>query len=262
MKLVWILVFLLLQSGLGFAQGTQFFGEDPVTTLPPATYPPRPVSTLPPRRTPQPSQQDATSNSDILFLIDLSGSMESNLPGKAETKLQAAKQALTFFNENMKPGARFQLWSFNQSIDRHSPKGIRQRGFVEVGPIGAEVRQKMSATIHEFSTKGGTRLYQAVAEALQYFHSAEYQPLAAQTRYKVIVVLADGQDDGRGSVTLAQLLALKKRYSDIEIKAIGYGVSQDGPFFKTLCQIATSNQCSIAQDEKVLIQLVRSFAKA
>lgn len=192
--------------------------------------------------------------------------MDAHLKVEEISKLDAAKQALTFVAKNMDEGIRFQLWSFNAKItpQRNSPE-LRPRPkdvvFEAVGAKNSKVRKHLIKLIKRLDTRGGTNLYEAVFKALDYFKSSTYTlPDTKIKRRKIIVVLADGQDDDMSSVKLRHVQKLKSSSKEVHINTIGFGISQGSPFHQILCEIASSPEsCSVTDKPSRLQELVQSF---
>lgn len=253
------------------AQGTDFFGTPRRRPEPP---PPRPVVVPePPPPAPQPEPQAPKpipaeiSISDVIFVLDTSGSMDARLEGQKVSRLEAAKNALLFFASNMKEGTRFQLWSFNARLKQHpnSPAvSSKEVVFEEIGPLGSPVRQHLQQEIQGLETRGGTNLYQALFEALRYFRSSSYQlPEKNVQRFKVIVLLADGQDDGTSPIQLTQVQQAAKQADDIAVKTIGFGVAPRSPVQQALCELATAPEdCLVTSTTAELQEIIRSFTRS
>ena len=259
--------------GMLYAQGTNFFRvpkkQPPVqreeAPLPPSTPvrpPPKPKLTPPPPA-PKPPPADR-SVSDVIFLLDTSGSMDAFLPGQKQSKLKSAQEALDFFAQNMLQGTRFQLWSFNARLTQHpnSPAAkSKQIIFEEIGPSNSVVRKHLQQQIAGLGTRGGTNLYQAIFEALQYFRSPSYQvPEVNVKRFPVVLLLADGQDDGYSAINRTQVLQKREQVEEVKIKVIGFGITPDSETHRQLCELARPVvDCLMTSSPTELQTLIRSF---
>ena len=262
--------------GMLDAQGTNFFRvpkkQPPVqreeAPLPPSTPvrpPPKPKLTLPPPA-PKPPPADR-SVSDVIFLLDTSGSMDAFLPGQKQSKLKSAQEALDFFAQNMLQGTRFQLWSFNARLTQHpnSPAAkSKQIIFEEIGPSNSVVRKHLQQQIAGLGTRGGTNLYQAIFEALQYFRSPSYQvPEVNVKRFPVVLLLADGQDDGYSAINRTQVLQKREQVEEVKIKVIGFGITPDSETHHQLCELARPvADCLMTSSPTELQTLIRSFTRS
>ena len=262
--------------GMLDAQGTNFFRvpkkqppvqkeEAPPPPPTPVRPPPKPKPTPPPPA-PKPTPVDR-SVSDVIFLLDTSGSMDAFLPGQKQSKLKSAQEALDFFAQNMLQGTRFQLWSFNARLTQHpnSPAAkSKQIIFEEIGHSGSVVRRHLQQQIAGLETRGGTNLYQAIFEALRYFHSPSYQvPEANVKRFPVVVVLADGQDDGYSAINRTQVLQKRKQVEEVEVKVIGFGITPNSETHRQLCELARPvADCLVTSSPTELRTLIRSFTRS
>ena len=273
--LVFIMTVLMFISSFGmgatiYAQGTDFFGDpeppppppkQEAVRIKPKVEPQRPIKkkVLPPKR------QKKISNSDIIFLLDVSGSMEAASNHPRVTKLKAAQNALTYFSKKMHEGTRFQLWTFSTGLKRTpNSSNVSTRGalpiFEYIGNKNSVVRNHFVRNIQSIKTGDETHLYMAIAEAIKYFQTPSYfKYLPQEARKKIIVVLADGQDDNRNSIKLPHVLALKNQFPEVEIKTIGFGIQPDGKLKNILCLIATNENCTISNDSKSLKKILRQF---
>ena len=262
--------------GMLDAQGTNFFRvpkkqppvqkeEAPPPPPTPVRPPPKPKPTPPPPA-PKPTPVDR-SVSDVIFLLDTSGSMDAFLPGQKQSKLKSAQEALDFFAQNMLQGTRFQLWSFNARLTQHpnSPAAkSKQIIFEEIGHSGSVVRRHLQQQIAGLETRGGTNLYQAIFEALRYFRSPSYQvPEVNVKRFPVVVLLADGQDDGYSAINRTQVLQKRKQVEEVEVKVIGFGITPNSETHRQLCELARPvADCLVTSSPTELRTLIRSFTRS
>ena len=262
--------------GMLDAQGTNFFRvpkkqppvqkeEAPSPPPTPVRPPPKPKPTPPPPA-PKPTPVDR-SVSDVIFLLDTSGSMDAFLPGQKQSKLKSAQEALDFFAQNMLQGTRFQLWSFNARLTQHPNSPVaksKQIIFEEIGHSGSVVRKHLQQQIAGLETRGGTNLYQAIFEALRYFRSPSYQvPEANVKRFPVVVLLADGQDDGYSAINRTQVLQKRKQVEEVEVKVIGFGITPNSETHRQLCELARPvADCLVTSSPTELRTLIRSFTRS
>ena len=269
-------LFLSVQGNLVFAQGTDFFStpeKKKVTPPKKVSKPkalPKPVPKPKPKPKPKPvvakKPDPKRSISDVIFLLDTSGSMDAFLPEREQSKLNAAQQALTYFARNMREGTRFQLWSFNARLKKHpNSPAAGKSGNVVFEPIGgktSKVRKHLIREVENLETRGGTNLYQSVFQALRYFRSSSYKVPPNTTRRKIIVVLADGQDDGLSQVKLPNVLDARRRNKDVKIRTIGFGITTRDPLYQVLCQMASDRKsCTVADDAASLKKIITSFSE-
>ena len=265
---------IILETPGAFAQGTNFFGSSPKKQAPTAVVTPQPRPKItpkpkpaPPKPKPQPKPvvEPKRSISDVLFVMDTSGSMDAPAPGERLSKLDSAKKALRYFAMHMQEGTRFQFWTFNARIQQqpNSPALQPRSQTVVFEPIGSSdsvVRRHLSGVIDQLDTRGGTNLYEALHQAIRYFRTSAYQVPRGAKRRQLVVVLADGQDDDLSPIKLSHVLAAKRRHPRVLIRTIGFGITKHDPLYHTLCQLASNHQsCTVAKDAAQLQRILQSF---
>lgn len=253
---------------------TDFFGEEgenqPPPAAPPAAPPATPQPQAPQAVAPQPTQSTPAgiSRSDVILLMDVSGSMDAFDLGQNMSKLEAAKTALRNVLAGMQDQTRFQLWTFSEVVHQYpssvSSETPKRRGIFEVvGPQGSPTRDefvKVASTISIPIDGNSTNLYPALLQAMQHFYSHSYQvPPNGPEPLKVIVLLADGQDDQRSPVKLGTIMIAKHQFPDVQIKTIGFGIKEKSTFHRILCTLATEDNCALAQNTDQLQKVLSSF---
>ena len=255
-------------------QGTDFFSSPQLkkVTPPEKVSKPKPLPKLriQPKPQPKPKIQEPEiqkSISDVIFLLDTSGSMDALLPDQDQSKLEAAQHALRYFARNMKEGTRFQLWTFHARLTQH-PNTVGAKGkknevvFEPIGKEDSDVRKLLQKELDKLETLGGTNLYQSVYEAIRYFRGSLYNVPAKTIRRKVVVLLADGQDDGLSPIKLEHVLNAKKRNPEVKIRTIGFGITRQDPLHQILCRMASdSGSCMTVKDAKRLQEIITSFSQ-
>ncbi|MBF0287802.1 MAG: VWA domain-containing protein [SAR324 cluster bacterium] len=246
---------------------TEFFSEDPEAP------PPQETPQQPPPQVPSPVEREVVEvesqfepGADVLFLMDVSGSMQAYLLDQKMNKLESAKAALSNVVQKMRDSARFQLWTFSATVTQHPGSSAKERpknrGTFE--SIGGQAKQDLLDVIRKIEIPGElasvTNLYAAILQAMQYFQSHAYKPVKSGTAVdKIIVVLSDGKDDQVSPVNMGSILIAKDEFPDIQIRTIGFGIEKDDPFHRVLCTLATKNRCALAKDAKELQKVVSSF---
>ena len=115
--------------------------------------------------------------------------------------------------------------------------------------------------VDRLETRGGTNLYQSILQAIRYFRSSLYQ-VPKTDRRKIIVVLADGQDDGFSPIKLQHVLSAGKRNPEVRIRTIGFGITEHDLLHRVLCQMASDpGSCKIARDAQGLQEIITSFSE-
>ena len=170
------------------------------------------------------SQMQKPAN--ILSVFDVSGSMKAPVPGTPYTRMelvaQAATQAITYFDNNVKIGS----WVFSSNLD-----GQRDyREIVPYGVISEEVQPGMTrrellrarqASME--ATSGDTALYDTTWAAWEFMKKR-----AEPGDINVVVLLTDGRnDDPNGGLSLDELLTRLRQQADGQVRIIIIGVGDE-----------------------------------
>lgn len=165
--------------------------------------------------------------SAILQLIDISGSMDENLPDGSKTRLEAAIESSRNSLGEVRPTDEIGVWAFttglSSKIDGKSTEII-----AEIRPFGTlgDDKEGLKDSIGDlmFSTRAGTPLYDAVALGYDYMKDH-----AEPGRINAIVVISDGEDtDSKASID-SLIQQIKKDTGEggntkaVKIFAIGFG---------------------------------------
>ncbi|WP_117211202.1 vWA domain-containing protein [Allorhizocola rhizosphaerae] len=127
---------------------------------------------------------------DILFIIDVSGSMEETVPDGRQ-RMQVVQDVLIAGIDNLPPVHNVALWTFSDGINHVLP--LRSV---------ADTRQQLRNTITSLEPKGATALYRAVREG--------HRDMAARVskdRITAVIVLTDGKNEDTLDNNLPRLLA-------------------------------------------------------
>lgn len=152
-------------------------------------------------------------NLDVLFVVDVSGSMELE---NRLARLQEAAMALSFVDAV--PGAvDIGLLTFNDQI-------------VEVIPPGSTETVSVINRLRAVSATGDTVLYDALTQALDTFAALESDDVP------IIVLISDGQDTG--SVTSYPDVVNRVAASDVLVIPVAYGQDAD---FNFLSDVSSSS---------------------
>lgn len=177
--------------------------------------------------------------SNILLVLDVSGSMVEAVPGAGGTRMdlakRAAREALALFDEDDRVG----LWVF--STGQRGSTDYRE--VVPLGPLGdfvngQERRARLVSGINGLRAAGATGLYDTVAAA-QKFMLDHYQPNAAN----LIVVMTDGKnEDSTGGLSYEQLLQqLEQNNADparrVPVTTVGFGTAADYPTLQEIARV-------------------------
>ncbi|MGN0063207.1 MAG: substrate-binding domain-containing protein [Nocardioides sp.] len=198
--------------------------------------------------------------SSMLVVVDVSGSMQSEVGGRSRISLtaEAAEVALDRLPEQ----ARIGLWMF--SIDQGG-KGV---DYKVLSPLKA-LNSKTGDTSHkeylrrqipiiERSTRGGTGLYDttfaAYKQAMKDFDSAWFNS---------VVILTDGANDDPGSMSEAELIESIEGIRDpvnkpVRIIPVGIGPDADMKSLQRIAE-ATDSQAYLAENPmNILVVLAQA----
>lgn len=140
---------------------------------------------------------------DVIFLIDVSGSMS----GK---KIEEAKKGLKFFLEHLNPGDRFEIIAFSTGVRLFS-QGLKK--------VSKKSLKEAEAFIKDLQALGGTNIYDAIEKAFE---------ISARNGHKsYIVFLTDGQPTvGKTSEKeIIDLIEKTLKEEKIFVFGVGYDVN-------------------------------------
>jgi Ca-activated chloride channel homolog len=161
----------------------------------------------------------------VLLTIDVSGSMgqaaDTGTDGQRSTRLDLAKRSAIRALDNFRDDDEVGLRLFTSGLD--GPDSEHYVDAVEIGPMGAN-RERLKEALENLVPLNGTPLYAAVAESyLDLLDGYDSDKINA------VVVLSDGEDDGRSGVGLGSLLGTLATggegatVRDVRVFLIGFG---------------------------------------
>ncbi len=179
---------------------------------------------------------------DIMLLIDVSGSMES------DGKLEQAKQAAEAFINNMEPTNRIGLAIFSSDVEIRIPLNNSET-----------VQQQIISNIRGLRAEGGTELFDALRQTVDYMNEQ-----TDEERIRAVVLLSDGADTGDEGVTLNDALraisASRETLNPVIVVPVAYGADAD---INALSSIArTSNtrvQSGDPQNILSVLEIISSY---
>ncbi len=198
---------------------------------------------------------EVRKRAEVLFLVDVSGSMEEPI-ANGDSKLAAAKDAITQALGHFTPGDNVGLAAFSSVDDGPITPGL-------VSPV-ADVRNSRTGFLRALGALRPiefTPLYAAV-DTFARERAAAWQP----DRINAIVVLSDGRDETLApTITAEQMIANLKGYhhqTPVLVFTLAYGAGADVETLKSISS-ATGAHFYDASDpnklEDVLGDLVTSF---
>ncbi len=179
---------------------------------------------------------------DIILLIDVSGSMET------DGKIEQAKQAAEAFVASLEPTNRIGLAVFNQGVELRVPVDN-----VETN------RQQVINSIRSLRAEGGTALYQATQEIVGMMNEQ-----GDGDRIRAVVILSDGADTSEGSVSLNDALraiqATRESLNPVIVVPVAYGADADVNTLSSLAR-ASSTRVQSGDPQNILnvLEIISSY---
>jgi Ca-activated chloride channel homolog len=199
---------------------------------------------------------DVRKRTNVLFLIDVSGSMDEPIAG-SQTKLTAAKNAIALALDHFTAGDEVGLAAFAQGADGEMLPGTVS----PVADIGS-ARPALLAALDGLSSVGDTPLFQAVDT-----FAAQQAANWSSDRINAVVLLSDGENDAPNAPTIgaeAMLDNLRALHhtTPVLVFTLAYGADADVATLQSISG-ATGAHYYDATDptkvEAVLGDLVTSF---
>ena len=201
-----------------------------------------------------------TRRNSVLIALDTSGSMDSQVPGTSQTRLEllqeAAAEGVALLNNQTRVG----LWEFASGLTSTTP----YRELVPLGPAGGQLngvtrRQAMLDAIQGLSADGGTGLYDTIYDAYRTMLRA-WQPEAEN----LLVVITDGKDEAHAGRSLPELLdelrAVMREDRPLPVIAIAVGPEADAAALTQITEV-TGGRTVIARDDLSAVQdVILAFA--
>jgi hypothetical protein len=179
----------------------------------------------------------------LLSVVDVSGSMNEEVPGTRQSRMQitinAWMQTIGLFADDSEMG----LWVFSTNLGG----GRDYRELVPIGPLSTQRSALAGATTRiQAKEGGGTGLYDTVLAAYQRV-SEHWDP----ARSNAVAVFTDGENSDDHGISRSALLAeLKKRYDPkkpVRIVFLGMGPDVDAAELAQIAK-ATHGLSFVARD--------------
>jgi hypothetical protein len=220
----------LAKAGFRGADGRAGTGLDGVAGVDPAVTVTDPLPTLAEVDDAIRTAQLTNEPSRMLAVMDVSGSMQSQVPGaggasRMDLAKEAAARGLALYPASSEIG----LWVFSRKLDGDSD----HRQLIPVGPLGADSdgtsgAQRLAAAVASIKAvpDGGTGLYDTVLDAVRTMRVA-WDP----AKVNAVLILSDGMNDDQGSIGLDDLLETLKAEQDpsrpVPVVSIAFGPDSD-----------------------------------
>ncbi|MBB5866956.1 Ca-activated chloride channel family protein [Allocatelliglobosispora scoriae] len=190
-----------------------------------------------------------TRPTNMLLVLDVSGSMGEKVPGLGRTKLDLTKEAARLAVQRFDDSASVGLWSFSSSQG-----GKPYRELVPLTKLGAETSdgvkgsEKVLEEIKNLKAGGNTGIYDTIAAAHDAVRS-KYQADATN----LVVILTDGANDDQGKgLTLDQLT---KRLKDadpkrpVKVVTIALGQEANGSILQQISAATDAPPPFVSRDQ-------------
>ena len=176
---------------------------------------------------------NSTAGADYVFVLDISGSMQSKLP----TLAKGVQQTLTHF----KPGDRFRIFTFNQHANELTP------GFV---PANAETVAQWSDKVQQLRSWGGTNVYEGLKAGLD----------AVQAdRATSVLFVTDGVAN-EGIVDPKAFRALLKKY-DVRVFGFLMGNNANWPLMQLIAETSGGFYDAVSNDDDIVGAILLAKSK-
>ncbi|MBU0491643.1 MAG: VWA domain-containing protein [Chloroflexi bacterium] len=150
---------------------------------------------------PPPTEPTAVVDKDVIFILDTSGSMRGE-------KLAQAQSALRFILDNLNPGDRFNIVSFNSSVSAYA------EGLVAAAQAGDARRY-----VDRLQATGGTNIDGALTAALKLTDEDSSRP-------QVLIFLTDGLPTV-GERSAERIIANVQDRAPAGVRLFAWGVGDD-----------------------------------
>jgi hypothetical protein len=179
----------------------------------------------------------------LQVLLDVSGSMNEQVPGTGKTRMQTTIEAAVAGTKLFSPVTKFGVWLYSTHLD-----GDRDyRELLPVKPLGEQLANGAVEKLRNVrAEQTNTALYDAILAA---YREATQNWEAG--RINTVVVMTDGQDDNDSDITRDQLRDELRKLRDprrpLKLIGIGIGPDVDAAELTALTKV-TGGQAFVAPD--------------
>ncbi|MGH3694225.1 MAG: extracellular solute-binding protein [Pseudonocardiaceae bacterium] len=193
---------------------------------------------------------------NLVFVIDVSGSMSESVPSAGRSRLDLAKEAATAALPLLAPEDTLSLWTFSTPVQGQDKpyRAVVPPG--KVSAIGEQYRRVVTGLVAE----GGTALYATTRAAVQQMR-AGFDP----ARINAVVLLTDGKNEYPADNNVDALvgdLRSEDAASVVRVFPIAYGQSADLNVLTDIAKATTAaayDASDAASIKKVLINVISNF---
>lgn len=202
------------------------------------------------------SWEELRKRARVLMVIDVSGSMGSQVTNSTASKLELAKRAAHAALAQLQPDDQLGLWSFSTAAPGESTP---YRILIPPAPV-SQISGRFNRTIDDLVPGGGTALYNTIRAA-----AAQGMKDFDPERINAVVVLTDGKNEYPKDDDLSSLLSqLSGEDTDrtVRVFPIAYGAQSD---LDVLTKIGQASRASTydardpASIEKVMVNVFSNF---
>lgn len=185
----------------------------------------------------------------IKVLLDVSGSMNEQVPGTGKTRMAVTVEAAELGLRLFKPTTKVGLWLFSTNLNGDLP----YREVLPMQPVIEHLTGTGLQVLRDVVNRvgGNTGLYDSVLAAYQ-DSAANWEP----GRINVVVVLTDGKNDNRSGITrdtmLAELAKLQDPRHPLQIIGIGIGPDVDPTELQQIASAAGGQAYTTADPTKIV----------
>jgi len=165
----------------------------------------------------------------VLFVVDVSGSMASPMPGTTVPVIEAVRRGCRAVGELLPDDAVLGLWEFGSALDAPRDHRVSLRS----GPLAGGHRQAWNRAVDALAPqRTGTGLYDTILAA----YLAARDAYAAGMPNQVLVFTDGRNEDDPGSITLAQLaeklVAAQDKQRPILLSVVAFGQPAEAELLK------------------------------
>jgi Ca-activated chloride channel family protein len=198
--------------------------------------------------------------SNILAVLDTSGSMNQGVPGTRLTRLQLLQQTALAGFSLLNTESKIGLWQFSANL---TPRA-HYRELVPFGPLSDTVgsvprAQALAGAVQSLKAGGGTALYDTAWAAFNAIKD-KWEP----NDTNAVLLITDGKNEVEGGLTLQQLVsklgAEVRPDQPVPIISIAVGPEADAAALRQISRV-TGGRTFVVRDAQTAVQtLVLAFA--
>ncbi|MEO5876093.1 MAG: substrate-binding and VWA domain-containing protein [Streptosporangiaceae bacterium] len=198
------------------------------------------------------SWESLRKRSNVLWVVDVSGSMKEKVAGTGKTRIELARSALGKAMDQFIGVDRVGLWEFATRLN--GSKDYRQ--LVPIGPVDTH-RARLKAQVAGLQPRTDTGLYDTAKAAYDTIRDHR-----VDGAINSVVLLTDGRNDDPGSISLDSLLGDLDSESGVRLFTIGFSAGADRAGLTKIAE-ATDAKAYDASDaatiDKVLAAVTSNF---